>query len=93
VVVADPGPDQEAAAVQPFDQLTIDRHPVIDDQRIRAAPVLAGDAIGDQFVVEDYVGEIAEHVALDLGVILEQRIGHQYLHCLIHRLHSRAAEP
>ena len=93
VIIADPRAHQNAAAVEALDKCPVDRHPVVDDQRVGAPPVAVGDPIGDQLAVYQNVRGAPEHRALDLSVVLEQGIGHQYQHRLIRFFMSGRGKP
>ena len=80
VVVADARPDQDPAVRQPLDQGAIDRHAVVGDQRIGRAPAIVRDAVGGELVVHRELELGAEDLALDQGVVLEQRVGQQNQH-------------
>ena len=82
VVVADPGAHQDAAAVQALDQLPVDRHAVVHDHRVGAPPMLVGDPQGLHLVMDRELRSVAEHLALDLGIVLELGIRQEDQHDL-----------
>ena len=75
VVVADAGPDQDPAAREALDQGALERHAEVGDHRLGGAPVLVRDPLGGELVVHGDLEVGAEDLALDLGVVLEQRVG------------------
>ena len=80
MVVADAGADQDATAGQPLDQAPVDRHAVVDDQRVGAPPVVVGDPVRHHLATNHDLDAFPEHLALDLGVVFELRIGHEDQH-------------
>ena len=80
LVVADPGPHHDPTTLEPVHDVPVDRHLVIDDQRVGGAPARVRDAIGAALAMDGDLSARAERLALDQGIVLVLGVGQQDQH-------------